>query len=141
MIGKQYLADLTSLGYPVIPTVDRRGELDRLPEVAEYVLKLKPGADSTGIRFVGREPLEDVALSGMLVQPRVKINYEVSFYYIGRTFHYALYALTPDQRWTLNGTIRHLQTSSSPGNSSTGTRSSMRSSVSTRAVPKTATCC
>lgn len=46
MAGKHCLLDLTAAGYPVIPTVDRVGDLDQLPSVAEYVVKPKLGADS-----------------------------------------------------------------------------------------------
>jgi hypothetical protein len=37
----------------------------------------------------------------VLVQPRVDIRYEVSFYFLGRAFQYALYAPSPDGRWAL----------------------------------------
>ena len=34
-------------------------------------------------------------------QPRIDFRYEVSFYYIDRTFQYALYAPDPAERWRL----------------------------------------
>jgi hypothetical protein len=45
------------------------------------------------------ENLRDIAFHSVLLQPRVEIQYLVSFYFIGRTFHYALYTPRPDQRW------------------------------------------
>ncbi|WP_260334463.1 hypothetical protein [Streptomyces beigongshangae] len=104
--GKQYLVDLTSQGFPVIPTVDRFEDVGRLPDAAEYVVKPKLGADSIGLEFVPRERLRALAHdegpgSGVLVQPRIDFRYEVSFYYVDHAFQYALYAPRPDRRWQL----------------------------------------
>lgn len=101
MVGKQYLVDLTAAGYPVIPTVDRADEVDRLPVVDEYVVKPKFGADSVGLRFVSRAGLAAVTGTESLIQPRIRFSYEVSFYFVGRTFCYALYAPDPGSRWEL----------------------------------------
>jgi len=100
MVGKQYLVDLSAQGYPVIPTVNGR-DLGRLPEAAEYVVKPRLGADSIGLRFVTRGELGDAVSAEVLVQPRVDLRYEVSFYLLGRAFQYALYAPSPDRRWAL----------------------------------------
>ncbi|MFI1412634.1 hypothetical protein ACH4Y0_22385 [Streptomyces sp. NPDC020707] len=102
--GKQYLVDLTALGFPVIPTVDRPEDLGLLPQAAEYVVKPKLGADSMGLEFVPRERLRNLAFDdvpALLVQPRIDFRYEVSFYYVDHTFQYALYAPRPDRRWHL----------------------------------------
>ncbi|ACZ88342.1 hypothetical protein [Streptosporangium roseum] len=100
-VGKQYLLDLVSEGYPVIATVDRPEDIGRLPDAAEYVIKPKLGADSIGLEFVTRDRLEGAAFDGVLVQPRVRFCYEVSFYFIDRAFQYALHAPRPDRRWVL----------------------------------------
>lgn len=101
MAGKQYLVDLTVAGFPVIPTVDRADQVDRLPAVDEYVVKPKLGADSLGLRFVSRSELAAVAGSDLLLQPRIRFRYEVSFYFVDRTFCYALYTPDPGSRWEL----------------------------------------
>ncbi|MFF4353324.1 hypothetical protein [Streptomyces sp. NPDC001530] len=101
MAGKGYLLELTAAGYPVIPTVDRAEDLGRLPDVDTYVVKPKLGADSIGLEFVPRARLTDVAYGNVLVQPRIDFRYEVSFYFVDRTFQYALYAPHPDRRWAL----------------------------------------
>lgn len=101
MAGKQYLLDLTALGHPVIPTVDRVTDIGRLPDVAEYVVKPKLGADSVGLRFVPRAGLAGLTGTDQLIQPRVDFSHEVSFYFVDRTFQYALYAPRPDHRWDL----------------------------------------
>ncbi|MBT2383761.1 hypothetical protein [Streptomyces sp. ISL-11] len=101
MIGKRYLLDLSAAGYPVIPTIDRPQDLGRLPEAAEYVVKPKLGADSIGLEFLPRDRLGELAYGDVLVQPRVDFQYEVSFYFIDRTFQYALNAPHTGRRWVL----------------------------------------
>ncbi|MFJ5269267.1 hypothetical protein [Streptomyces sp. NPDC088358] len=101
MAGKQYLLDLTAAGFPVIPTVDRARDLHRLPDVDTYVVKPKLGADSIGLEFVSRDRLAELSYDDRLVQPRIDFRYEVSFYFVDRTFQYALYAPRPDRRWEL----------------------------------------
>jgi hypothetical protein len=101
MDGKQYLLDLTRAGFPVIPTVDRPEDLDRLPEADVYVAKPRAGADSIGLRFVPGAELADLTWDDMLVQPRVDFRYEVSFSYVDDTFQYALHAPDPERRWVL----------------------------------------
>ncbi|MFE5486375.1 hypothetical protein [Streptomyces sp. NPDC056527] len=101
MAGKDYLLHLSREGFPVIPTAGRREEFERLPEAAEYVVKPLLGADSVGLRFVERARLGEVDPAGMLVQPRIPFAYEVSFYFVGPTFQYALYAPDPEARWRL----------------------------------------
>lgn len=101
MAGKQYLPDLTAAGFPVIPTIDRADDLDRLPDVDTYVVKPKLGADSLGLEFVPRDRLAELSYDGLLVQPRIDFRYEVSFYFVDRAFQYALYAPRPDERWAL----------------------------------------
>ncbi|MBF6049780.1 hypothetical protein GO001_32135 [Streptomyces sp. NRRL B-1677] len=106
MAGKQYLLDLTAAGFPVIPTVDRAEDAGRLPAADEYVVKPKLGADSIGLRFVLREELADLSYGpgssgSVLVQPRIRFRYEVSFYFVDDAFQYALHAPDPARRWEL----------------------------------------
>ncbi len=101
MTGKQYLVDLSQAGYPVIPTVDRIDDLSRLPACEAYVVKPKFGADSVGISIVSHAEVSGINDGDVLIQPRVDVEYEVSFYFINRTFEYALYAPDPAQRWRL----------------------------------------
>ncbi|MEV5979072.1 hypothetical protein [Streptomyces sp. NPDC052114] len=107
MVGKQYLLDLTAAGYPVIPTVDDPRDADRLPVTDTYVIKPKAGADSIGLEFVPRDALAATAATAatrpgsVLIQPYVDFTYEVSFYFVDRTFQYALHAPSPDRRWDL----------------------------------------
>ncbi|QTE02722.1 hypothetical protein [Streptomyces cyanogenus] len=101
MAGKQYLLDLTDAGYPVIPTIDRAEDLDRLPAAEQYVVKPKLGADSLGLRVVPGSRLAALTAGDILIQPRVEFVHEVSFYFVDDDFQYALYAPDPERRWQL----------------------------------------
>ncbi|MEU8758106.1 hypothetical protein [Streptomyces sp. NPDC048659] len=102
MAGKQYLLDLTAAGLPVIPTVDRAADLERLPAAPSFAVKPKAGADSIGLRFLPYEELAALPYGeGLLVQPRIDFRYEVSFYFVDDRFQYALYAPDPAKRWEL----------------------------------------
>lgn len=99
--GKQYLPDLTNLGYPVIPTIEDIKELDRLKNSDKYVIKIKNGADSIGMDTVTKEELLKADVTGKLIQPFLDFDYEVSFYYLNNDFQYALYAPDKQKRWEL----------------------------------------
>ncbi|MFF8905673.1 ATP-grasp domain-containing protein [Streptomyces olivaceoviridis] len=101
MAGKQYLLDLGAAGFPVIPTVDRAEDLDRLPAAERYVVKPKHGADSLGLRIVPGGEVAGLATGDVLIQPCVAFAYEVSFYFVDDDFQYALYAPDPERRWEL----------------------------------------
>lgn len=103
MKGKQYLIDLTELGYPVIPTVDKLSALSLLPESTTYVIKPKDGADSIGLEFVEKTDFNKKVFSDgeFLIQPAIDFEYEVSFYFINDKFEYALYAPDKSKRWEL----------------------------------------
>ena len=103
MAGKQHLLDLGAVGYPVIPTVGRPGDADRLPDAREYVVKPLRGADSAGVRILTRDGLAEVPDEGFVIQPRIGFRYEMSFYFVGRTLQYVLAAgEQPDRRWELS---------------------------------------
>jgi len=99
--GKQYLVDLFIQGYPVIPTVDSLGEINNLGKHEKYVVKLLNGADSIGMKFLSEDELLSEDLDGVIIQPLIDFEYEVSFYYINDSFQYALYAPDKEKRWQL----------------------------------------
>jgi hypothetical protein len=101
MKGKDYLLQLTREGYPVIPTVERLEDLERLGDTENYVVKLKDGADSIGMQVVTRAELLEAGLQAQLIQPLIPFVYEVSFYYLNNRFQYALYAPEKEKRWEL----------------------------------------
>jgi hypothetical protein len=101
MRGKEYLLELTKLGFPVIPTISNVDELHLLAQQDTYIVKLKKGADSIGMETVARQRLSDIDLNHHIIQPHVDFKYEVSFYYIDNVFQYAMYAPDPARRWAL----------------------------------------
>lgn len=101
MVGKQYLIELTKAGYPVIPSVDNQEDLSALSNTDRFVVKLKMGADSIGMKFISFENLQHIDFTSNFVQPVIDFVYEVSFYFINHEFQYALYAPNPDKRWKL----------------------------------------
>ena len=101
MNGKDYLIEMTSKGYPVIPTIEKSENLHLLPQADLYMVKLKNGADSIGMHVVNSTQLSEMDLTGSIVQPFVDFEYEVSFYFIDENFQYALYAPDKNKRWEL----------------------------------------
>ena len=99
MQGKGYLVELWAAGAPVIPTVDRRSDLEQLPAADQWIVKPMLGADSIGLKVL--DSLEGVDLDGSLVQPRIDLVHEISFVFVGRRFLYAVYAPDRDRRWEL----------------------------------------
>lgn len=104
MMGKQYLIDLTSLDYPVIPTIDKKSDLSLLPIYEDrYVVKPKNGADSIGLEYLNHKQISERSFinSNLIIQPAINFLYEVSFYFINNKFEYALYAPNRNKRWDL----------------------------------------
>jgi hypothetical protein len=92
--GKQYLLDLMKENYPVIPTVGTIEELQKLGNSEKYIVKIKNGADSIGMKILNKKELLKFNPSDQLIQPLLDFEYEVSFYYLNDEYQYALYAQT-----------------------------------------------
>lgn len=101
MKGKQHLLDLTIMNYPVIRTIDNLADLKMLPTTEKYILKLKNGADSIGMKKIDYQELKKTTLKNQIIQPYIDFEYEVSFYYINNKCKYALYAPNKSNRWDL----------------------------------------
>jgi hypothetical protein len=99
--GKYHLLELFRSGYPVIPTFDSNVELLTFGTYDRYLVKPLDGADSSGVKMIDRNELEKEVCPNMVLQPLVEFLYEVSFYFIGKQFYYALYAPDPQKRWEL----------------------------------------
>ena len=99
--GKYHLLELFQAGYPVIPTFNSKKELYKFGTYERYLLKPLDGADSFGVKILNNEELESEVCQNVLIQPLVAFHYEVSFYFIGKQFHYSLYAPNPQKRWEL----------------------------------------
>ncbi|WP_047416337.1 hypothetical protein [Cellulophaga sp. Hel_I_12] len=99
--GKEYLLNLTNIGFPVIPTIDKLSDLSQLGNPEKYLIKIKNGADSIGMEILSKEELLDTELKNKLIQPYLDFEYEISFYYLNNEFQYALYAPDKNKRWEL----------------------------------------
>jgi len=99
--GKHHLLELFRSGFPVIPTFNSKKELKKFGTYERYLLKPLDGADSCGVKILTNEELLKEECQNMLIQPLVEFQYEVSFYFIGKQFHYSLYAPDPQKRWEL----------------------------------------
>lgn len=96
--GKAHLLELFQSGFPVIPTFSSK---ENLGIYEHYLLKPLNGADSQGIRVLTQADLHLEFFHNMLIQPLIEFQYEVSFYFIGKQFQYALYAPDSQKRWEL----------------------------------------
>ncbi|MBA3239263.1 MAG: hypothetical protein H0T62_13080 [Parachlamydiaceae bacterium] len=103
--GKQHLFELYRLGFPVIPAYSSKEELHSIPPVERYLLKPLDGADSCGVKILSKQELQKVDCQNVLIQPVVDFLHEVSFYFIGEQFYYALYAPNPSKRWVLESYV------------------------------------
>lgn len=101
MLGKGYLLELTSEGYPVIPTIADPHHLDALPNAERYVVKPLTGADSIGLEVLTREAVLSREPVDVVIQPLIDLVYEVSFYFVDHQFLYALYTPDRSHRWEL----------------------------------------
>jgi hypothetical protein len=101
MAGKGHLVELSAAGESVIPTVAAREDLHRLPPSERYLVKARLGADSIGMEVVAAGELETAVAGDVVVQPRLEIEQEVSFVFVGDEFAYALRTVAPGERWRL----------------------------------------
>lgn len=88
--SKEYLVYLYKDGYPVIPTVDNIENLQMLGIYDKFLLKLKSSYDGIGQMIVDKQQLEKNFTSSYIIQPYLKFQSEVQFYYIKDIFEYAL---------------------------------------------------
>lgn len=87
---KEYLVKLYKSGYPVIPTIDKLKDLELLNEYNKFMLKLKDSYDGIGQMIVDRQELEKKFTYSYIIQPYMKFQSEVQFYYVKDKFEYAL---------------------------------------------------
>ncbi|MEJ0053871.1 MAG: hypothetical protein WDN10_04080 [bacterium] len=98
---KGYLLWLSRNGFPVIPTVDRVGDIGQLPNGGDYFIKPKNGFSGINARRLSRDELLALAPRHYLIQPFIDFTYEISFYYLDGKLQYVLYAPDTRKRWEL----------------------------------------
>ncbi|MFA7286727.1 MAG: hypothetical protein WC052_03660 [Patescibacteria group bacterium] len=88
-LEKDYLLDLFTQGYPVIPSIDRLSELTKLGDVSAYYIKPKNKCDGIGAKKLSRPQLLRQRLKNYIIQPYISFEYEICFYFIDNKFVYA----------------------------------------------------
>lgn len=88
--NKEYLVKLYKDGYPTIPTIDCIEDLSLLGEYNEFMLKLKVSYDGIGQMVVDKQELEQKFTDSYIIQPYMKFQSEVQFYYIKNKLEYTL---------------------------------------------------
>lgn len=89
MVGKDHLITLFSLKYPVIPTVDKISEINKLGKTEFYFIKPKNMCDAIGTEKLTKEQLLNKTLNNYVIQPYIDFEYEVSFYVIDNKILYS----------------------------------------------------
>lgn len=88
--GKKYLARLYEKGLPVIPTIDNISNFSKLPKTNKYVLKKEDSYDGNGQEIIVKEEIEKKFKTGFILQPKIEFEKEAQFYFVNKTFCYAL---------------------------------------------------
>ena len=101
LIGKEYLAYLFKKGFPVIPSIDEKIDLDLLPKQKYFFIKPKHGGSRRGCRKINFSQINSINLNKYILQPFIDFKYEISFYFIDDKLQYALYAPNKKKRWYL----------------------------------------
>jgi hypothetical protein len=89
--GKDYLVVLYNKGYPVIPSIDRVDDLEKLPFAEYYWIKPKNSCDGIGAEKLTRDALLQKDPKGYIIQPFMEFEYEPSFYFVDNQFHHAIW--------------------------------------------------
>jgi len=88
--GKYYLVDLYNRGYPVIPTVSNIADVNNLPKSDKYIIKPLNSYDGIGQKKLTFKELNDNFEKGHAIQPEIRFEKEVQFYFVNNIFCYAL---------------------------------------------------
>ncbi|MBI4836508.1 MAG: hypothetical protein HY817_04590 [Candidatus Abawacabacteria bacterium] len=99
---KHYLVDLHKNHFPVIPTINNLQDLSSLGEKNTYMIKPLDGSSSWGVEELGTDQLGQRDLTNYLIQPKMDLKDEVSFYFIDDRLTYTLLSAGPNKRWELH---------------------------------------
>lgn len=87
--GKHYLSRLYAKGYPVVPTISSLNDLQKLSEYDTFLLKPVNGYSGFGIIEVSADKVISLWNEDYVIQPKIKFDSEVQFYFIGSKFQFA----------------------------------------------------
>lgn len=86
--GKLYLEKLYNDGYPVIPTSTKLSSFEEYSENDIFLLKPTNGYEGYGI--VKKEKREIQENKGYVIQPKIRFEKEVEFYFLNMEFQFVL---------------------------------------------------
>lgn len=88
--GKEYLVDLFNKGYEVIPSINKKEDINKIPKTEKYLLKPKIGYDGIEQHVITKKEIEKVDFNKYIIQPLMKFQSEVQFYFLNNELQYVL---------------------------------------------------
>ena len=88
--GKDYLVELFNRGYEVIPSINKKEDINKIPETETYLLKPKIGYDGMEQKVITKREIEEVDFNKYILQPLISFQSEVQFYFLNDELQYAL---------------------------------------------------
>ena len=88
--GKEYLVELFNKGYEVIPSINKKEDINKIPKTEKYLLKPKIGYDGIEQHVITKKEIEKVDFNKYIIQPLMKFQSEVQFYFLNNELQYVL---------------------------------------------------
>ncbi len=88
--GKDYLVKLFNRGYEVIPSINKKEDINKFAETEKYLLKPKIGYDGMEQKVITKREIEEVDFNKYILQPLMDFQSEVQFYFLNNELQYAL---------------------------------------------------
>lgn len=107
--GKHYLSHLFSEGLPVVPTISNPSNIDAIGDYDKYLIKPVNGYDGFGIIESSKDEIAMYWNKNYVIQPKLKFESEVQFYFIGSKFQFAQ-SFTPKKINTHENASRYFPT-------------------------------
>lgn len=88
--GKEYLVELFNKGYEVIPSIDKKEDINKISETEKYLLKPKIGYDGIEQKIITKKELDKVDFNKYILRPLMEFQSEVQFYFLNNKLQYVL---------------------------------------------------
>ena len=88
--GKEHLVELFNKGYEVIPSINKKEDINKIPKTEKYLLKPKIGYDGIEQHVITKKEIEKVDFNKYIIQPLMKFQSEVQFYFLNNELQYVL---------------------------------------------------
>ena len=87
--NKDYLVDFFKDDLPVIPSINSYSDINLLGQHDEYLIKPIKGYDGLGQKKVSYEKIKENYTEGDIIQPVIKFQSEIQFYFLNNEFLYS----------------------------------------------------